>query len=267
MGISDAAERAQTASLAAALGPRGRSDTTDQDTRGRRRKQGQGPENATGDPYIGTFEGDTSEDAAISGDDRRRLDHSPAPTDEAPANKASDGASSSEGVRSAPADAYAEDPLVQTDGGHHLPPPQQDEGESLTDPFVSWCLSRDVCPQSGVFLSASMPCRDFDSFAHGTSGAAAAERGGRASFPCDNRGGGRRLRRVATNRGANGIDGVISSAMGYAAGLRTPVTLLIGDIATLHDLGSLHALRGLDASTCRVTVVCVNNSGKRTEAI
>lgn len=65
----------------------------------------------------------------------------------------------------------------------------------------------------------------------------------------------------------NGIDGVMSSAMGYADGLRSPVTLLIGDIATLHDLGSLHALvRGLndagDASGYRITVVCVNNSGE-----
>ena len=49
--------------------------------------------------------------------------------------------------------------------------------------------------------------------------------------------------------------------MGYAAGLGAPVTLLIGDMATLHDLGSLHALRGQDASSHPVTVVCVNNGG------
>lgn len=73
---------------------------------------------------------------------------------------------------------------------------------------------------------------------------------------------------VASNRGASGIDGVISSAMGYAAGLRAAVTLVIGDMATLHDLGSLHALEGgLDASSCPVTVVCVNNGGEHQKKI
>lgn len=49
----------------------------------------------------------------------------------------------------------------------------------------------------------------------------------------------------------------------YAAGLRSAATLLIGDMATLHDLGSLHALKGLDAAaSCPVTMVCVNNGGE-----
>lgn len=74
--------------------------------------------------------------------------------------------------------------------------------------------------------------------------------------------GGRRLSNVSSNRGACGIDGVVSSAMGFAAGLRAPVTLLIGDMATLHDLSSFHALRGVDAACCPVTVVCVNNGGE-----
>lgn len=68
---------------------------------------------------------------------------------------------------------------------------------------------------------------------------------------------------MASNRGASGIDGVISSAMGYATGLAAPVTLLIGDMATLHDLSSLHALRGVNACRSPVTIVCVNNGGER----
>lgn len=145
----------------------------------------------------------------------------------------------------------------------------------LTEPFVAWCVSRNVRPHSGLFVSASMPCRDLDSFADSLgiadapllllSGKKRIEGAKMSHGACFGRR--RRLRRVATNRGVNGIDGVMSSAMGYADGLRSSVTLLIGDMATLHDLGSLHALvRGLnddegDASDSRITVVCVNNSG------
>ena len=54
--------------------------------------------------------------------------------------------------------------------------------------------------------------------------------------------GGSGSRRVGCNRGANGIDGVISTATGYAYGCSsstTPLTLLIGDVATLHDISSI----------------------------
>lgn len=174
---------------------------------------------------------------------------------------------------------------------------------ALTEPFVAWCVSRDIDPLAGLFLSASMSCRDVESFAdsgveqddrrreddpHGGRGRGMAEKvdGGvgvegkrrraRPEDGGDNCGEGARLRRgnisssccrarlcrVASNRGASGIDGVVSSAMGYATGLGAPVTLVIGDMATLHDVGSMHALQGLDASQCPVTVVCVNNGGK-----
>lgn len=49
--------------------------------------------------------------------------------------------------------------------------------------------------------------------------------------------------RVAANRGASGIDGVISSAAGFAFGLKRPVTLLIGDVSFLHDINGLNLLR------------------------
>ncbi|CAM9240080.1 unnamed protein product [Ectocarpus sp. 6 AP-2014] len=133
---------------------------------------------------------------------------------------------------------------------------RQHQPQPLTEPFVAWCVSRHIDPAAGLFLSASMPCRDVEVFADSGLG------------DLDGRGqegggsGGRRLRDVASNRGASGIDGVFSSAMGYAAGLRSAATLLIGDMATLHDLGSLHALKGLDAAgSCSVTMVCVNNGG------
>ena len=62
---------------------------------------------------------------------------------------------------------------------------------------------------------------------------------------------------VTANRGASGIDGTVATAHGVARGSRQPVTLLIGDLALLHDQTSLALLR--DGPP--VTVVCINNDG------
>ncbi|HTR73427.1 MAG TPA: 2-succinyl-5-enolpyruvyl-6-hydroxy-3-cyclohexene-1-carboxylic-acid synthase, partial [Solirubrobacteraceae bacterium] len=51
--------------------------------------------------------------------------------------------------------------------------------------------------------------------------------------------------RVLCNRGANGIDGIVSSAFGAAAASDEPVVLLIGDVAFAHDLGGLLAAKRL----------------------
>jgi 2-succinyl-5-enolpyruvyl-6-hydroxy-3-cyclohexene-1-carboxylate synthase len=67
---------------------------------------------------------------------------------------------------------------------------------------------------------------------------------------------GDRAVRFLANRGANGIDGSVASALGAAAVAET--TLLVGDVATLHDVGSLRtaALLGLP-----LRVVVVHNDG------
>jgi 2-succinyl-5-enolpyruvyl-6-hydroxy-3-cyclohexene-1-carboxylate synthase len=64
--------------------------------------------------------------------------------------------------------------------------------------------------------------------------------------------------RFLSNRGANGIDGVVSSAAGAAYATGAPTFVLIGELALLHDLGGLLAARraGID-----LTVICANNGG------
>jgi len=64
--------------------------------------------------------------------------------------------------------------------------------------------------------------------------------------------------RILANRGANGIDGVLSTALGVAAGSGRPTALLVGDLSFLHDLGGLQiaARHSVD-----LLVVVLNNDG------
>jgi len=87
-----------------------------------------------------------------------------------------------------------------------------------------------------LFVSNSMPVRDVDRF-----------------------GGPRRAALTALgNRGASGIDGITSSALGAGSATDDPLVLLTGDLAYYHDTNGLLALGrlGIDA-----TVVLVNNDG------
>jgi 2-succinyl-5-enolpyruvyl-6-hydroxy-3-cyclohexene-1-carboxylate synthase len=97
-------------------------------------------------------------------------------------------------------------------------------------------LLRVVPADTLVQVGNGMPVRDLDTF--GAAGAARID--------------------IAGNRGANGIDGVLSAALGAAAVASRPVVLVVGDLSFLHDLGGLqiaarHRLNAL--------VVVIDNDG------
>jgi 2-succinyl-5-enolpyruvyl-6-hydroxy-3-cyclohexene-1-carboxylate synthase len=108
---------------------------------------------------------------------------------------------------------------------------------ALNEPLVAATVAAALPADATLFVASSMPVRDLETFA-----------AVREDAP-----------RVLCNRGANGIDGTIASALGVAAG-GTPTTLLIGDVALAYDHSALGALRR-GADTPPLTIVLVDNAG------
>jgi 2-succinyl-5-enolpyruvyl-6-hydroxy-3-cyclohexene-1-carboxylate synthase len=65
---------------------------------------------------------------------------------------------------------------------------------------------------------------------------------------------------VLCQRGANGIDGLISAGAGSVAASGQPLVVLLGDVSAVHDLGGLLMARGQDPPL--VVVVVDNDGGK-----
>jgi len=107
---------------------------------------------------------------------------------------------------------------------------------TLSEPAAARTLAEHLPPGAQLTVSSSMPVRDLEWF------------GGRAAY-------------AHSNRGANGIDGVISTALGRALGRpagSAPGFVLIGDLAFVHDSNSLVALCRRDID---LRIVVVDNDG------
>jgi 2-succinyl-5-enolpyruvyl-6-hydroxy-3-cyclohexene-1-carboxylate synthase len=106
----------------------------------------------------------------------------------------------------------------------------------LSEPRVAAELGVRLPRAATLVVASSMPVRDAETF-----------------FPVRDD-----PPRVLSNRGANGIDGTVSTAFGVAAAARGPVVLLTGDVALAHDVGGLLAARRLGLG---LTVVLLDNDG------
>ena len=107
----------------------------------------------------------------------------------------------------------------------------------LSEPLVAAELGARLPPNATLVVASSMPVRDVETF-----------------FPARDDG-----PRVLANRGANGIDGTVSTAFGAAAAApHGPAVLLIGDVALAHDVGGLLAATRLGL---KLTIVLIDNDG------
>ena len=117
-----------------------------------------------------------------------------------------------------------------------LVPPALAEAPDPFEPKVLAGLEPALPDDAVVWVSSSMPVRDLEAY-----------------FPQS----AKRLRFLA-NRGANGIDGVVSSALGAALASGRPTWLVTGELALLHDTGGLLAAR---RAGVELEIVCLNNGG------
>lgn len=109
----------------------------------------------------------------------------------------------------------------------------------MPDPFepkVYAALAGALPEDANVWVASSMPIRDVETFFPQTS-----------TNLC-----------FLSNRGANGIDGTVSSALGAAIASGGQGVLVTGELALMHDLGGLMAARRRGV---KLTIVCVNNDG------
>jgi 2-succinyl-5-enolpyruvyl-6-hydroxy-3-cyclohexene-1-carboxylate synthase len=105
-----------------------------------------------------------------------------------------------------------------------------------TEPGLHFALGQAHADGDLVYTASSMPIRDQESFLPPSATDVL----------------------FLSNRGANGIDGLVSSGIGAAHASGRPTTIVTGDLGLLHDIGGLAALR--DVST-PVRIVVINNDG------
>ena len=110
------------------------------------------------------------------------------------------------------------------------------EGDALSEAAIATRAAAGVPENGMLFVSNSMPVRDLDAFGE----------------PRE------QVIRALGNRGASGIDGIVSTALGLSLGASAPVVALLGDLAFLHDMNGLLATR---EPGVRTVFVVIHNDG------
>ena len=105
----------------------------------------------------------------------------------------------------------------------------------LTEPLTAVTVMDALPAGSRLVVSSSMPIRDLEWFSPPKNGV-----------------------RVYSNRGVNGIDGVVSTAVGVAISSSVKTALIIGDIAMLHDSNGLLNITKRDIE---MKIVVIDNEG------
>jgi len=109
------------------------------------------------------------------------------------------------------------------------------KAKALIEPQWVGVLAKSLPAGASCFIASSMPVRDAEYF-----------------WPA-----GDRRQRLQFNRGANGIDGTLSTALGTAHG-GTPAVLVTGDLALLHDTNGFLTVPRFKGG---LTIVLINNNG------
>lgn len=105
----------------------------------------------------------------------------------------------------------------------------------LSEPGIWQALGRALRDGDSVFAASSMPVRDLEAFLRpGPEGV-----------------------RFASNRGANGIDGLVSTSAGLSTGSGSRTWAVLGDLALFHDIGGLAAV----SHAPELRLIVIDNSG------
>jgi 2-succinyl-5-enolpyruvyl-6-hydroxy-3-cyclohexene-1-carboxylate synthase len=133
-------------------------------------------------------------------------------------------------------DSYAKSWLAAEEAASRAITDELGDADAVTEPGVHAALGELYADGELVYTASSMPIRDQEAFV----------RPGPASV------------RFLCNRGANGIDGLISSGIGAGVATGQPTWVVTGDLGLYHDMNGLAAMR---YATAPIRIVVLNNDG------
>lgn len=110
--------------------------------------------------------------------------------------------------------------------------------DSFSEVEIMNRITKKLPENSHIFIGNSLPIRDFDFFYSKS----------------------HKKLNILTNRGASGIDGLISTAAGICAGTKKPTYLILGDLSFYYDMNSLLSIKKFNIP---LKIILINNNGGR----